>query len=40
MQKTQQQQDFDTKLQNIKANSKKVESLVTHYEELQTIKTH
>ena len=40
MQKTQQQQDFDTKLQTLKANAKKVESLVAHYEELQTIKTH
>lgn len=40
MQKSQQQQDFDTKLQILKANAKKVESLVAHYEELQTIKTN
>tara|TARA_Y100001972_G_C7407212_1_gene211298 strand:- start:265 stop:456 length:192 start_codon:yes stop_codon:yes gene_type:complete len=40
MQKTQQQQDFDTKLKTLKANAKKVKSLVAHYEELQTINTN
>jgi len=40
MKKTQQQQDFENKIQTLKANAKKVEELVAHYEELQTIPTH
>lgn len=40
MKKTQQQQDFDYKVEQLKANAKKVQDLVTHYEELQNIKTH
>ena len=40
MKKTQQQQDFDYKVEQLKANAKKVQDLVTHYEKLQNIKTH
>jgi len=40
MKKTQQQQDFDYKVEQLKANAKKVQDLVTHYEELQNVKTH
>ena len=40
MKKTQQQQDFDYKVEQLKAIAKKVQDLVTHYEELQNIKTH
>ena len=40
MKLTEQQQDFNFKVEKLKANAKKVQDLVTHYEELQNIKTH
>ena len=40
MKLTQQQKDFNYKVEQLKANAKKVQDLVTHYEELQNIKTH
>ena len=40
MKLTQQQQDFNYKVEQLKANAQKVEDLVAHYEELQTIPTH
>jgi len=41
MKKTQQQQDFDNKLEILKNNAKQVENLVAYYEELQkNVKTH
>ena len=40
MKLTQQQQDFNFKVEKLKANAKKVQDLVAHYEELQKVKTH
>ena len=40
MKLTQQQQDFNLKVKKLKANAKKVQDLVAHYEELQKVKTH
>ena len=40
MQLTQQQKDFNYKVEQLKANAKKVQDLVAHYEELQNVKTH
>ena len=40
MTKTQQQKDFDYKVESLKANAKKVQDLVAHYEKLQNVKTH
>ena len=40
MKLTQQQKDFNYKVEQLKANAKKVQDLVTHYEELQNVKTH
>ena len=40
MKLTQQQQDFNLKVKKLKANAKKVQDLVAHYEELQNVKTH
>ena len=40
MKLTQQQKDFNYKVEQLKANAKKVEDLVAHYEELQNVKTH
>ena len=40
MTKTQQQKDFDYKVEILKANAKKVHDLVAHYEKLQNVKTH
>jgi hypothetical protein len=40
MKLTQQQQDFNYKVEQLKANAKKVQDLVAHYEELQNVKTH
>ena len=39
MKLTQQQKDFNYKVEQLKANAKKVQDLVTHYEELQNVKT-
>ena len=40
MKLTQQQKDFNYKVEQLKANAKKVQHLVAHYEELQNVKTH
>ena len=40
MKLTQQQQDFNLKVKKLKANAKKVQDSVAHYEELQNVKTH
>lgn len=40
MKLTQQQQDFNYKVEQLKANAQKVQDLVAHYEELQNVKTH
>jgi hypothetical protein len=40
MKLTQQQKDFNYKVEQLKANAKKVQDLVAHYEELQNVKTH
>ena len=40
MKLTQQQQDFNYKVEQLKVNAKKVEKLVAHYEKLQNVKTH
>lgn len=40
MKLTQQQQDFNLKVEKLKANAKKLQDLVAHYEELQNVKTH
>ena len=40
MKLTEQQQDFNLKVEKLKANAKKVQDLVAHYEELQNVKTH
>ena len=40
MKLTQQQQDFNLKVKKLKANAKKLQDLVAHYEELQNVKTH
>ena len=40
MKLTQQQKDFNYKVEQLKANAKKVQDLVAHYEELQIVKTH
>ena len=40
MKLTQQQKDFNYKVEQLKANAKKVQDLVAHYEELQNDKTH
>jgi len=40
MKLTQQQKDFNYKVEQLKANAKKVQDLVAHYEELQKVKTH
>ena len=37
MTKTQQQKDFDYKVEILKANAKKVQDLVAHYEKLQNV---
>ena len=40
MKLTQQQKDFNYKVEQLKANAKKVQDLVAHYDELQNVKTH
>ena len=40
MKLSQQQKDFNYKVELLKANAKKVQDLVAHYEELQNVKTH
>ena len=40
MKLTQQQKDFNYKVEQLKANAKKVQDLVAQYEELQNDKTH
>ena len=40
MKKTEQQKNFDERVEILKANAKKVQDLVAHYEELQNVKTH
>tara|TARA_R100000231_G_scaffold138121_1_gene115784 strand:+ start:647 stop:835 length:189 start_codon:yes stop_codon:yes gene_type:complete len=40
MKLTKQQQDFNLKVEKLKANAKKVQDLVAHYEELQNVKTN
>lgn len=40
MKLTEQQKDFNFKVKKLKANAKKVQDLVAHYEELQNVKTH
>ena len=40
MKKTEQQKNFDERVEILKANAKKVQDLVAHYEELQKVKTH
>ena len=40
MKLTEQQKDFNLKVEKLKANAKKVQDLVAHYEELQNVKTH
>ena len=40
MKLTQQQKDFNYKVEQLKANAKKVQDLVAHYEELRNVKTH
>ena len=40
MKLTEQQKDFNLKVKKLKANAKKVQDLVAHYEELQNVKTH
>ena len=40
MKLTQQQKDFNYKVEQLKANAKKVQDLVAHYQELQNVKTH
>ena len=40
MKLTQQQKDFNYKVEQLKANAKKVQDLDAHYEELQNVKTH
>ena len=40
MKLTEQQKDFNLKVKKLKANAKKVQNLVAHYEELQNVKTH
>ena len=40
MKLTEQQKDFNYKVEQLKANAKKVQDLVAHYEELQNVKTH
>ena len=40
MKLTKQQKDFNLKVEKLKANAKKVQDLVAHYEELQNVKTN
>ena len=40
MKQTEQQKDFNLKVKKLKANAKKVQDLVAHYEKLQNVKTH
>ena len=40
MKLTQQQKDFNYKVEQLKVNAKKVQDLVAHYEKLQNVKTN
>ena len=40
MKLTQQQKDFNYEVEQLKANAKKVQDVVAHYEELQNVKTY